>query len=345
MEDYVASLKQSEEEQAKADERAAQRFREAKAPGRAEARQKQSGDQFLALAGGDQADLVREAAESMLQHEESSEERQKIEEEFNQRMKRVAGYTAWAPQFMVNAAIASAMKDRKDAIQAMRKNLPEKARQILSAAGTGSPEAREALAGVAPEGGKIEELLELTSPEELEAQRRAGIEAEEQRKDIAARVAQEKKAAEHRQRRYQQEVDRAKIGAKIEAQHAKQDAAADAKELAEMTRNAPKSATPQQHEHTAAKRAVIATSEREGYGTPTEAQAEAMANEAIRNLSVAGNAQQAALMAVLDQVKRINQATQAMADQQQAMAQQVRMSARFGPQTQQRTNQTWGMAP
>ena len=55
-----------------------------------------------------------------------------------------------------------------------------------------------------------------------------------------------------------------------------------------------------------------------------------MVNGAIRNLSVAGNAQQAALMAVLDQVKRINQATQAMADQQQAMAQQVRMSGDSG---------------
>ena len=32
----------------------------------------------------------------------------------------------------------------------------------------GSPEAREWCRGVAPEGGKIEELLELTSPEEAQ---------------------------------------------------------------------------------------------------------------------------------------------------------------------------------
>ena len=142
-----------------------------------------------------------------------------IEKEFSATTKEIAEDPGHRYNLPIQRQLAQMQAEarRKRELAKIPANARQAAEDLLAAAQTGDAEAIRALQEAAPEGSLAADIARLASPEEQEAKRQADREAEEQRQQIAARVAQEKLAEKHRANRAQQVIDRAKTAAKIEA--------------------------------------------------------------------------------------------------------------------------------
>ncbi len=355
LKDYRGELDEGAKAEEEAEKkRGGERFTKGKGKSTtAEARKQQRADIFESLTAGNKAKLFEELTTQFME-DTGDDLIAEIEKEFTATTKEIAEDPEHRYNLPIQRQLAQMQAEakRKRALAEVLANAAKVPRDLLAAAQTGGEEAIAALAEAAPEGSLTAEIARLASPEEQQAQRQADREAEEQRKAIAARVAQEKLAAKHKANRAQQVIDRAKTAAKIEALHAKEDAAAakktaadEAKELAEMIRNAPTAQQIQHEQALAGARSQVAGF---GLGTPTPQQLESIASTAERNLAVFPDKHEAMLRAVLAKYREISDATGIINERAEAalaQIQRMRPNNRFGPMTQQRSNQTWGMQP
>jgi len=280
---------------------------------------------------------------SGMSDEERDAELDRIEKEYAETAKTVDQLAKKAETIDAAAELEKKNSARRlKALQAIdRTGAQKQAEDLYKKAMGGDAAAIRQVQEMLPTGSVESDIFAYGSEEAQRVRKVDTREYEEQRLRNLARAEQQLLAADHRARRHQREVDRSKIGAKIEIQHAKEDAAAEAKEMADIIRNAPPVATPEQRQHRAAERATSRAFQQETGQAATAEQAKMMGDEAIKNLGIVGNYNQARDMAVMDQIRRIHEAIERLTGQTQNMG----MATRYGPASMQPSNQTWGTAP
>lgn len=292
-------------------------------------------------------------------------QRDKLQAEMASLDEQISRRSATEPAFALQG-----LRNRREAIRRRLDRLPaayaKAGAELFGQARTGDARAIGQIQTMLGAESPFADAFRLASVEEQRAQRAAAQDADQQaarhKEDAELRTEDQRKrddAMHTRQlgmgkiefqkrekERLEDEADKAKEAGFVERdiEAAIPRVGTGARRREQEARRAREAA--KQQEQANARQAVIAASQNMGFGTPTEQQASDMAADAVRNLETVGNSQQAVMMAVMSKMQAITAATERLAEQQQAMQDQMAglgTALRYGPAQQQRSALTMGL--
>jgi len=306
-----------------------------------EERQQKRAKDYAQLTRGIQPDVLKELT-ALIAPQPTEEEKAAIEKQYKARVAYIMGLAPAMPEVMTKAALLQAQKERRTAMAPG----VEEAAGMLQGAMTGDIEAIRAIQEKAPPGSRLAKIMATVSPEGQKEERnfKAAI-ADAEREAAEAQTRESAKRKEDAA--LSKEADEKRIAADrhitsatttAEFQRIEKSNADTAKALADAKKHAP---TPEQQRQAEAMRATSRVFQQETGQRASPEQARMMGDEAIKNLGIVGNYNQARDLAVMAEITRIKAAIDQMRGQVQGMS----AAARFGPQPMRESNQTWGMAP